>query len=520
MRNKILPSIFNDVIGPVMRGPSSSHCAGALRIGRLVRDLMNGKIDEAFVEFDSEGSLATTHKSQGSDMGLFAGLLGWEVTDERLSQSTKFIREAGIHVQIKISDFDTKHPNTYKLILKNSKEKHQILAISVGGGIVEIIEIDGVKVSIAGDYFEVLIFTDEDIEKISDYLKQNVEIDEIIPHKNKNIHFVEIKGQTFLSEKIIEDLYLKFQITSIKKISPVLSVLSRKNIQVPFTTCQEMLEYNASKNLVLWELAVAYESARGNLSEDEVFDRMKNIVEIINESIEKGIQGTSYKDRILGAQSPEFQKQMEKGNLLDGGMLNRMILYISALMEVKSSMGIIVAAPTAGSCGGLPGAVLAAAKDMGFSTDQATKAMLAAGIIGVFIASQATFAAEEGGCQAECGAGSGMTAAALVTLAGGTVQQAVDGVSMSLQNVLGMICDPVANRVEVPCLGKNVMAAANALACANMALADYDAVIPLDEVIDTMHKVGPSLPKELRCTTLGGLSITKTSKEIEKKLKK
>jgi L-serine dehydratase len=111
-----------------------------------------------------------------------------------------------------------------------------------------------------------------------------------------------------------------------------------------------------------------------------------------------------------------------------------------------------------------------------------------------------------------------MAAAALVALAGGNARQAVDAASMAIQNVLGMICDPVANRVEVPCLGRNVLAASNALACANMTLAGYDAVIPLDEVIETMDRVGKSLPMELRCTALGGLSITPTSKAIEKKL--
>jgi L-serine dehydratase len=189
------------------------------------------------------------------------------------------------------------------------------------------------------------------------------------------------------------------------------------------------------------------------------------------------------------------------------------------MMEVKSSMGVIVAAPTAGACGALPGTSLGAATALGLSEDEAAKGMLAAGMIGVFIAAHSTFAAEVGGCQAECGAGSGMAAAALVTLARGHTRQAVAAASMALQNVLGMVCDPVANRVEVPCLGKNVLAASNALSCANMALADFDPVIPLDEVIETMDKVGRSIPSELRCTALGGLSITKASKEIEKRLR-
>jgi L-serine dehydratase len=189
-------------------------------------------------------------------------------------------------------------------------------------------------------------------------------------------------------------------------------------------------------------------------------------------------------------------------------------------MEVKSAMGVIVAAPTAGACGGLPGACIGAASAMGLPPQAMARAMLAAGLIGVFIAARATFAAEVAGCQAECGAGSAMAAAALVTLVDGTADQALSAASMALQNVLGLICDPVANRVEVPCLGRNVMAASNSLACANMALGGFDAVVPLDEVIETMLRVGRSLPTALRCTAMGGLSITKTSKEIEARLRR
>jgi L-serine dehydratase len=209
---------------------------------------------------------------------------------------------------------------------------------------------------------------------------------------------------------------------------------------------------------------------------------------------------------------------MENHRLIDAGVLNRIIMDTTALMESKSAMGVIVAAPTAGSCGGLPGACIGAADAMGLSMADQVPAMLAGGMVGVFIAAHATFAAEVGGCQAECGAGSGMAAAALVTLAGGSTQQAVNAASMALQNVLGMVCDPVANRVEVPCLGKNVMAASNALACANMALSGYDPVIPLDEVIQTMDAVGKMLPSALRCTGYAGLSVTRTAKEIEKQL--
>ena len=513
------PSIFNDVIGPVMRGPSSSHCAAAIRIGRVAKDLMEGRIEDVLIEFDTHGSLATTHASQGSDMGLFGGLLGWETTDERLAESESALREAGIKFEIKILDIGATHPNTYQLKLTNSFETHSLVAISTGGGIIEVIEIDGIKISMAGDYFETLIFLDAKGDELFEDLKTRVTADEIILLGEHDHQLIIVKAQTFLDEKLISDLLAMDQVRSVKKIAPVLPVLSHQNVQVPFITCEEMLAYNTGKDLALWQLAVRYESARGSLSEDQVVEKMKDIVSILQKSIMLGIRGTKYADRILGYQSGQFQTSMENQKLLDSGMLNQIILSVTALMEVKSSMGVIVASPTAGACGGLPGACIGAAGAMGLSLEDSTRAMLAAGLIGVFIAAHATFAAEVGGCQAECGSGSGMAAAALVTLAKGNTEQAINAASMALQNLLGMICDPVAGRVEVPCLGKNVMAASNALACANMAIADFDAVIPLDEVIETMDRVGKSIPVELRCTALGGLSITKTSIAIENKLK-
>lgn len=512
------PSIFNDVIGPVMRGPSSSHCAAALRIGRMTRDLMAGEIDSVLIEFDLQGSLATTHTSQGSDMGLFGGLLGWDASDERLVNSAKAIREAGIDIEFQIVDYSAEHPNTYRLTLSHKSEKHTVTAISVGGGMIELIELDSISVSMAGDTHELLIFVKGPADCIVEFLQQRAHADQILVLGNPGSQIIEVKSQERINQNILDELTGKDEILSLRQLQPVLPVLSRPDIHIPFITCEEMMEYNKGKNLALWELAVIYESARGNLSHEQVIEKMAEIVHVLNSSIQKGIAGTTYEDRILGAQSVRFQEMMKGDQLLQSGMLNQIILYVTSLMEIKSSMGVIVASPTAGSCGGLPGACIGAASSMGLPLEEATKAMLAAGMIGVFIAAHSTFAAEVCGCQAECGAGSGMAAAALVTLSNGTTQQAVDASSMALQNILGMICDPVANRVEVPCLGKNVMAASNALACANMALAGYDAVIPLDEVIETMDRVGKSIPAELRCTALGGLSITKTSREIELRL--
>jgi L-serine dehydratase len=499
-----------------MRGPSSSHCAASLRIGRICHDLMGGRISRIEIDFDPEGSLATTHKDQGSDMGLFGGFLGWEAYDERLVDSEMHLGAAGIQVEITIQPLAEKHPNAYQITLHNPWEKHRVVAISIGGGMIEVLEIDDFRVSLAGDSYVTLVYTSNStrVKEYEELASQQKGLDIDVDTKGLLV----IKSQDFLDKILIEELRQDAEISSIKEIKPVLPVLTRKDTTVPFITCDEMLAYNKNHNLSLWELAVRYESIRGGISDEEVFSKMEAIRLIMKNAVETGLKGTKFEDRILGPQSVKFKSLLEDKKLVESDVLNRIIMYVSAIMEVKSSMGVIVAAPTAGSCGAMPGAVLGVSESLGLSDEETVKALLIAGLIGVFIAAHSTFAAEVGGCQAECGSGATMAAAAIVHLGGGSLTQSISAASMALQSSLGMICDPIGNRVEAPCLNRNVMAASNALSCANMALADYDALIPLDQVIETMYDVGRSIPNTLRCTNLGGLSITKAAKEIEAKL--
>ena len=257
---------------------------------------------------------------------------------------------------------------------------------------------------------------------------------------------------------------------------------------------------------------------KGGLGEAEVMEQMRRILEIVRGGIREGLAGTEYSDRVLPRQSHRFAERLGAGDLHEAGVLNQAILYVTALMEVKSSMGVIVAAPTAGSCATFPATCVAAAEAMDADEDRTLRAMLAAGLIGVFVTTRSSFAAEVGGCQAETGAGAAMAAAALVELSGGSAATALGAASHALQNVLGLICDPVANRVEAPCLGRNITGAANAIASANIALSGFLHLIPLDEVLDAHREVSGRMARELRCTALGGLSVTPTSRAIEEKL--
>lgn len=509
------PSIFNDVLGPVMRGPSSSHSAAANRIGRLMRALAKERIAKLVVRYDPNGSLVTTHKEQGSDLGLYGGILGWTPDDPRLPTYEQVLKDQNIEIDLRYESYDAPHPNFYRLEAHGvSGTIYSFDAISTGGGMIETIAIDGIPFSSAGDYHHVLLWSNGAPEINSD-----LPAEVVTTHQSGDgRHLVNLSLREEPDEATLQALAKQFDATRVRHLPAVLPVLARKEIKVPFSRAGEMLEAANAEEIPLWKMALRYEAERGGISEEEVMAKMDHIRSIMEAAIATGLAGTEYEDRILPSQSPAFQLAEKEGRLIPGDISNAIIRSVTAIMEVKSSMGVIVAAPTAGSCGAMPGAVLAVANGLGKSNEEKNGALLLAGLIGVFITLDATFAAEEGGCMAETGSGASMAAAALTWLAGGSNDQQMAAASLALQNSFGLVCDPIANRVEAPCLGKNVMAATNALSCANMALAGYNHLIPFDEVTIAMNKVAHQIPRELRCTNLGGLSITPTANSIAEKL--
>jgi len=447
-------SIFNNVLGPVMRGPSSSHTAASVRIGLLGRRLLGEEPVYAKFTFDPSGSLATTYRGQGSAMGLAGGLLGMEMSDNDLVRSEDISREKGLKIEYVIEDRGDTHPNTYNVLLRGtSGQEITFKALSTGGGIVSLEEINGKKV-------------EDDSEYINSLLPLPVD----------------------------------------------------KSPSMPFSDIYEIKSMVEERGGLLSDYALVWESAIGNVSEEKIMQLAVSVAGIMKDSITKGLEGTEYADRILHRQSHLLSGKPSVGQLIPADISNRIIQSVTAIMEVKSSMGLIVAGPTAGSCAALPGSLLTVAETVSKSEHEITRALLTGGRIGVFIAQKVGFAAEEGGCQYECGSASGMAAAALTELMGGDAAMSINAASMALQNSLGMICDPVADRVEVPCLGKNVMAALNALAAANMVIAGFKHVIPLDEVICAMQEVGNAMDHKYRCTCKGGLSVTGTAHKISRKL--
>lgn len=514
MPASLAPSIFNDVIGPIMRGPSSSHSAASVRIGLMLRDLCGGRPDSLVIDYDNQGSLATTHTSQGTDMGLYGGLLGFAPDNERLPHSPTLIAEAGTSIEIRKPRLDDAHPNTYRIAATRKGIAHSIVALSTGGGMIEIVELDGWNVSMFGDYAVTLLVVDGSGSTVAALIEAaTVSVDDIVVHRRTDgLELVIVSAQKPLDESITDALE---GVRDVHRLRAVLPVLSRRDLIIPFNHASELPDPEQLDHRPLSDWALRYESVRGGIDESEVLTKARHLLGIMRTGVETGLAGTEYDDRILGWQSGKFVEMQKSKQLLDGGLLNDMIAYVTALMEAKSAMEVIVAAPTAGSCATFPGALLATIDSISPTAEAEERALLTGGLIGVFVANRSSFAAEVGGCQAETGAGAAMAAAALVELAGGTATQSLSAASQALQNVLGLICDPVGNRVEAPCLGRNVTGAANALSCANMAIAGYDHVIPFDEVLDAHRNVSELMARELRCTGLGGLAITPTAQRIE-----
>ncbi|MEG1723966.1 MAG: L-serine ammonia-lyase, iron-sulfur-dependent, subunit alpha [Anaerovoracaceae bacterium] len=454
-------SIFNEVLGPIMRGTSSSHTAAAYMIGLIARKLFNRPINKVLVSFSTRGSLPTTFKSQGSEIGLTAGLFGLNLKSEEIKDIVQLAKDSGLVIEVIVNDDECNHPNIYNLTLySRDLDSMRIIGISTGGGMVKIIKVNDIDTDIEGDTFE--------------------------------------------------------NISGIGSLSPILPIPFTNNSYVPFNNAWEFEQIISKRKF--WEHAIEYEACRGNMEVEQVWNVAEEVLSVMRGSLNTGLAGTDYKDRILGQQFHLIDQALEKKLLIDSPLINRIEKYVMAIMECKSSFGLIVAAPTAGSCAVIPASILACCDLFGFSKEQSIKALLSAGLIGAFIAKDSTFSAEVAGCQAECGAASGMAAAAIVELMNGSIHQTLDAASFALQNTFGMVCDPIANRVEAPCLGKNIMCAMNAISSANMALAGAEPLIPLSQVITAMDKVGKSIASELRCTGLGGLSICKASLELQKSI--
>jgi L-serine dehydratase len=527
-------SIFNDVLGPVMRGPSSSHTAGSFHIARILRDLCGGLPARARFTFDTRGSYAQVFREQGVDRGFAVGLLGWALTDPRFFRVLDLAPAEGLDLQIDVRPLDgVDHPNTVDVELEptiapgtrmDAAGVLRARARSVGGGSVEIRSIDFWPVHLTGETWEVLVEVDEArCAAALDALSRDGHlVGEVRTAARDARRLLHARRFAALPDALRLELEGLAVAGRIREARPIAFV---KRGAAAFASAAEVIGLANAGHVSLGRVALAHEASLLGIAEREALAEMLRRLDVMSAAVAEGLGDADSPMQLLQPSARRVFDAEAAGRVAVGGLHTRAAARALAAMHVNSRMGVVCAAPTGGSAGVLPGVMVTLIEEAGLkscSTSQpaagqgfspavreaAALALFAAGAIGVVVAERATFAAEVAGCQVEIGAAGAMAAAAVVEAAGGSAAQAADAAAIALQNTMGSVCDLVQGIVEIPCHTRNAVAASSAFVCADLVLGGYHNPIPLDETVDAVFAVGRMLPAELRCTARGGLAMT------------
>lgn len=524
---------LRDVLGPIMVGPSSSHTAGALRIAQMVRELLDAPPAE--VRFTLYGSFARTYRGHGTDRALAAGMLGLHTDDLRIRDSLQIARDRGLAVSFEADPTSrVSHPNTVDVWVRDANgDELTARGESIGGGAARLTMIDGLSVQITGEY-NALILYERDVPGVLGHIagtlgEGGVNIGSVWMYRSRRggeaFNVLEVDGP--VSREVREAILASPDISRMRFVpadglgrAPDAEGLGEPSMgpgeaerllpTVDFEDASQLLSHAEAHGLTLGQAIMAREEVceamhgRPVAAAERYLDR---VLDVMRESAYGPLEGgVRTMGGLIGGESRALSGLASGGDALAGGVDARAATLAMAVLETNASMGRIVAAPTAGSSGVVPGVFLAIDEAVRPGREEMRDALACAAAVGFVVSRNATVAGAEGGCQAEVGTASAMAAAAAARLMGAGPRACLDAAAIALGNLLGLACDPVRGLVEEPCQKRNAAAAANALACARMALAGVRSVAPFDEVVQAARRVGASLPMELRETALGGIA--------------
>lgn len=286
-----------------------------------------------------------------------------------------------------------------------------------------------------------------------------------------------------------------------------------------YDTISELVAEAEKQGKKISELVLEDQAAACETTKEEMYKRMFKSFRIMQTSVDDGLEeDTRSVSGLTGGSAWKMKQQVDAGKNICGHLFGQAMTMALAVSETNACMGKIVAAPTAGSCGILPAVLISVMNEKDIPAEDVVMSLFTASALGLVIANKASIAGAEGGCQAECGSASAMAAGALVEMCGGTPQMVADACAIAIKNILGLVCDPVAGLVEIPCIKRNAMGTANAFTAAELALAGITSAIPVDEVIWAMKKVGDSMSVTLKETGEGGLAATPTGKALKQQV--
>lgn len=518
------PSLFNDILGPVMRGPSSSHTAGSFHIAVLARALLGGTLSRARVMFDPAGSYARVFREQGVDRAFAAGLLGWPLDDERFPEALTWAGRSNLDVSFEVVPLARPdHPNAVEVELWGDggadglapaceRRFLSLRARSVGGGVVEVTRVGEWPVRLSGDTHVVLVvLSSRDGGDASDVVRL-IEADGRPGDVPTPVVVDGEVGRLVLAARLgpltagcRSGLEALPGVRSVMEAPPLAFVKRGRPL---FDSAGSLIALADEQGWSMGRAGLEYESVLLGWSTGQTQAEMARRFAIMRAAVRDGLQESARPMQLLRPTAGRIMDAESAGRLAVGGLHTRAAARAMAVMHVNGAMGVVCAAPTGGSAGVIPGVVVTLAEERGLDAESVSRALFAASVVGLVVARRATFAAEVAGCQVEIGAAGAMAAAAVVEAVGGTARQAADAAAIAFHNTMGMVCDLVQGVVEIPCHTRNALAAASAFVCADLVLGGYENPIGLDETIDAVLEVGRMMPAELRCTARGGLATT------------
>ncbi len=491
-------SIF-DIIGPSMVGPSSSHTAGACRIGLISRSIFTamkkggvfGRIDAVSVKLI--GSFRDTGVGHRTPSAIAGGLWGFRPDDERIMKygdpvflETNPIEIAGGKASFKgfikgSTEDDQKYSserssNIAEVTVFTDKGESTVTGFSLGGGNVEVRYIDGRRLS------EPL--TGKEEPSLRDIL-----------------------GEGFPS-------------TNVEKVIPGRPWTAPSAERPEFNTFEEVAEYCSSEKKGILEAALESESKLRGVSGDEIFSEMRGYWQIMKDGIAKGLLNREFSPfRMSGGGSARIAAYSKTNRNFDN-LYGRAAAYATAVNEINACSRVIVAAPTAGSCGIIPGVLKAYEETSGIPESKILEALVIAGFLGMILFDDVSTAGADYGCQAEVGAAAAMAAGGIVHIEGGSASQVIHAFTLALKNCMGLVCDPVAGLVEVPCVKRNGIFTSVALTSAMMAMSGVTSFVSPDEVVLAVREVGEKLHRDYKETAGGGLARTRDGLRVASEFRK
>lgn len=531
------PLGLRDIIGPVMVGPSSSHTAGALRIARMARRLLDGRPTHA--SFTLYGSFAHTGTGHGTDKALVAGMLGMDTDDLRIRDSFFLAQGAGFAFEFTHASDDeadaagVDHPNTVDIDLTdNLGNRIQVRGVSVGGGAAAIRRIDGVDVDISGKRTSVVVSQKDErgvLAHIAHCLAEaqvNIATTRMYRTRRGAFAYTVMEVDGGVPEQARQAIEQHPSVRGVRVIpadettaQTGAAAMSDAQIQAAeaqfaehdFATGSELLALCAQADCSIAQAMRAREQALARLdgAEDSSQAYVARALEVMRTSAEAPLSKPEQSiGGLIGGEAHDVNEACARPDAVIDGITAAAMTRAMAVLETNACMGRIVATPTAGSAGVLPGVLFALQEGKQLDDSALHDGIYTAAAIGYLVARNATVSGAEGGCQAEVGTAAAMAAAAAVEMAGGKPTAALAAASNALCSLMGLVCDPVGGLVEIPCQKRNGSAAAVALTCAQIALAGVPNLVPFDETVAAMDAVGRTLPASLRETALGGIAAT------------